>query len=342
MPNIKKITSQKEYDFLRTKEYLKDNILFLAFGGSYAYGTSNADSDVDIRGCMLNRYSDLIGMTSTEQYIDDKTDTLIYAFNKLISLLINCNPNTIEMLGCRPEHYLFFDGIGKELIANAHIFLSQRCTSSFGGYANQQLNRLKNAVARDAMPQAEKEGHITRSINHAMLSFHDRYSEIPEGAIKLFVDKSDKHDLDAEIFMDISLTHYPLRDWTGMWSEMQEIAKRYGKLNHRNNKKDENHLDKHAMHLIRLYLMVIDILKKGEINTYREDDLDFLQSIRKGYYRNGDGTYKAEFFKLVDHYEQLTKEAAKTTGLSKEPDMQKISAFVESVNERVIERWKSK
>ncbi len=42
------------------------------------------------------------------------------------------------------------------------------------------------------------------------------------------------------------------------------------KLNHRNHKKDEEHLNKHAMHLIRLYLTCIDLLENGVFSTYRE------------------------------------------------------------------------
>lgn len=69
----------------------------------------------------------------------------------------------------------------------------------------------------------------------------------------------------------------------------------YDKLNHRNHKKDDNHLNKHAMHLIRLYLMCLDILENGDIVTYREKDLDLLMSIRKGDYQNEDGTYENTF-----------------------------------------------
>ena len=39
---------------------------------------------------------------------------------------------------------------------------------------------------------------------------------------------------------------------------------------------------KNAMHCIRIYLTGIDILKNGEINTYREKEKDFLLSLRNG------------------------------------------------------------
>lgn len=104
---IKEMVNGSAYDFLRTNEHLGRKIIFLTLGGSYSYGTNVETSDVDVRGCALNSESDLLGLTSFEQVVNTQTDTTIYAFNKLVSLLLNCNPNTIEMLGCKPEHYFY-------------------------------------------------------------------------------------------------------------------------------------------------------------------------------------------------------------------------------------------
>ena len=93
---IKQKVEDKEYDFLRTNPHLQGKIIFLTLGGSYAYGTNIETSDVDVRGCALNSRSDLLGLSSFEQVVDGQTDTTVYSFNKLVNLLINCNPNTIE------------------------------------------------------------------------------------------------------------------------------------------------------------------------------------------------------------------------------------------------------
>ena len=336
MKSIKDIISKQNYDFLRANEHLKDKLIFLTFGGSHAYGTSMPDSDVDIRGCAFNSKADLIGMSSFEQVVETVTDTTIYSFNKLVGLLINTNPNTIEMLGCKPEHYLIFNPVAQEMIDNRKMFLSRLAVNSFGNYANQQLRRLQNAVARDALTQAEKEKHILNSIKSAMLSFNDRYKTFPEGAIEIYIDKSNSSDFYSEIFMDVNLKKYPLRDYRSLWSEMNEVVKAYGKLNHRNNKKSEMQLNKHAMHLVRLYLMAIDIFEKEEIITYRENDLPLLLSIRNGKYMNEDGTYQKEFFELVNELEAKLDYAVKNTSLPECPDLKRIEEFVMSVNERVV------
>ena len=79
----------------------------------YDYICSNIESlDIDIRGIALNRKEELLTNQNFEQFVNEETDTTIYSFNKIITLLTNCNPNTIEMLGLKPEHYLYLSPIG--------------------------------------------------------------------------------------------------------------------------------------------------------------------------------------------------------------------------------------
>ena len=101
-----KIMNSAEYDFLRSNPRLGNRIILLGLGGSYAYGTNNENSDIDFRGITLNLPSDLLGLTEFEQYEDNDTDTVIYSFNKMVKLLLDCNPNTCEILGLDEEQYL--------------------------------------------------------------------------------------------------------------------------------------------------------------------------------------------------------------------------------------------
>lgn len=333
---LNNILKAEEYSFLNENCHLGKNIILLGLSGSYSYGTNNDESDIDIRGVALNRKSDLIGMTSFEQYVDDKTDTCIYSFNKIINLLINCNPNTIELLGLNKENYLFLNDIGNELLINKKMFLSKRAVKSFGKYASGQLRRLENALARDSYNNKEKEVHIYNSVKNAMDDIKNRYEDLNEKAINLYIDKSNKKDFETEIFADINLNHYPLRDYKNILTEMNNIIRDYDKIGKRNNKKDDKHLNKHAMHLVRLFMMAIDILEKEEINTYRKNEQDLLLSIRNGEYQKEDGTFNDDFYSLVSYYENRLEYAAKNTSLPDEPNMKLIEDFVISVNERII------
>ena len=334
--NIKSILQTSDYDFLRTNEHLGSNIILLTLGGSHAYGTNIETSDVDIRGCALNAKEEILTNKNFEQFVNEDTDTTIYSFNKLIHLLTNVNPNTIEMLGCKPEHYLYLSPIGKELLDNRHLFLSKKCIHSFGGYASAQLRRLDNKAAR-LVDQPQQEKHILSSIKNAMYDFKQKYFEFDDDSIKLYIDQAVQEGYDTEIFMDINLHHYPLRDYKSMWSEMNNVVKDYSKIGKRNqNAIEHGKLSKHMMHLIRLYLMCLDILNDGEIITYREKDHDFLMEIRNGKYLDENRQPIPEFFDIVKDFEEKLNIAKETTDLPDNPDYHQINKFIMSVNERIV------
>ena len=70
-----------------------------------------------------------------------------------------------------------------------------------------------------------------------------------------------------------------------MIEEMTNVLRDYNNtVSHRNHKKDDIHLNKHMMHLIRLYLMCNEILEDKTVHTYRKEH-DLLMDIRNGKYR---------------------------------------------------------
>ena len=331
---MKEKISSKEYDFLRTDPRLQ-NISLLTTGGSYAYGT-NIDtpehvSDFDVRGICLNLKQEILTMNCNDKPIENRElDCTVYTLKQMISLLTSCNPNVLEILGTKEEHLFICTKEGKLLRDNAEVFLSAKAYNSFGGYAIQQLRRLENALARDSYPQVEKEKHILGSVEKQMFTFVDRYKKITKDQLKLYLDKSDKELYDSEIFIDINLKHYPLRDLKGMSNEMANVISDYDKLNHRNNKKDELHLLKHSMHLIRLLAMGTEILEGKGIITYREKDKTFLLDIRNGKY-----SYE-EIFQIADTYDKRFKYAKENCALPEIPDYNKINELVMEINRGVL------
>lgn len=330
------ILKNSEYDFLRENEHLGKRLILLALGGSYSYGTNVEGSDVDVRGITLNSRSDLIGFGSFEVYNDENTDTVIYSLKKIIPLLMSCNPNTIELLGLKKEHYLYMNDIGRSLIENRKMFLSKRAAHSFGGYADAQLRRLQNALARDRFPQTELEEHMLRSVRNTLFSFNDRYKSFENGSMRVYTDKVENPLLSEEIYIDADIKHYPLRDYRGMMNDLTNVVKDYEKVGKRNRKKDDLHLNKHAMHLVRLLLTALDILENEEIVTYREKDHDLLMSIRNGGSMTADGCFDSSFYDMVADLEKRLAYAAENTSLPDEPDTAAIEQFVMAVNERSI------
>ncbi|MDE7327142.1 MAG: nucleotidyltransferase domain-containing protein [Lachnospiraceae bacterium] len=330
------LLNSPEYDFLRTNPRLAGRVILLGLGGSYAYGTDNENSDVDFRGITLNLPSDLIGLTEFEQYEDQNTDTVIYSFNKIIKLLLNCNPNTIEILGLDEDQYLIKTPLGQELLDNRGLFLSKLAARSFGGYADAQLRRLQNAVARDRLPQPEREAHIYRSVQRALDDFKRKNERLNAGKAKIYIAPSDNPEFEAEIFLDVEYKHLPLRDYENMLGMMNHVIRDYDRIGKRNKKKDDNHLNKHAMHLLRLFMMAIDILEKGEIKTHRVKEHDLLQKIRRGDFQQEDKSFSAEFYGILSDYEKRLNEAVRHTKLPDQPDREAVAGFVERVNRKVV------
>ena len=332
---IKNKVNSPEYNFLKEKP-LGNNIILLGLGGSYAYGTNNENSDLDIRGVATHSSEDILTRKGFEQVVNEATDTTIYSLEKIVNLLSNCNPNTIEILGLEPWQYLHMNFIGEELIKNKDMFLSKRVVHSFGGYATAQLRRLSNKAVR-TVEQKQREKHILASIETARYSYPDKYFNYSEDSIRLYIDKAVQEDYDTEIFMDVNLKHYPLRDYKSMWSEMQNIVKDYSKIGRRNSKAIEHDkIGKHMMHLIRLYLMCFDILEDGKIITYRKKEHDFLMDIRNGKYLDDNKQPIKEFYDIVDEMENKLDYLKDHSPLPDNPDYKKINDFLYDANLAVL------
>lgn len=91
------------------------------------------------------------------------------------------------------------------------------------------------------------------------------------------------------------------------------------------------------MHLIRLFMMAIDILENGEIKTHRKDDVELLKSIRRGDFQKEDKTFSEEFYALLADYEKKLEAATRNSKLPDNPDMEKVERFVEYVNRKAVE-----
>lgn len=332
---IKETLKQPEYAFLKEAP-LGDSVILLGLGGSYAYGTNNEDSDLDIRGIAARSAKDILTGKDFEQVVDVKTDTTVYSLEKMVRLLSNCNPNTVEILGLEPWQYLYVSEAGQELIDNAEMFLSKKAVEAFGGYANSQLRRLQNRSVR-SVGQAQREKHILGSIESARYTYPEKFFRYPEDAIRLYIDRSDRDDMETEIFMDVTLKHYPLRDYAEMWNNMRSIVKDYATIGKRNRKALEHgKISKHMCHTLRLFYMLFSILEEGKFITYRREEHDLLMDVRNGKFLDGQDQVLPEFYEIVDECEERLDRLKKTTKLPDEPDYDRINAYLEKVNRQIV------
>lgn len=333
-----KILYQPEYSFLHDKNILNKS-LFVVLGGSYSYGTNRENSDIDLRIPVFNTKEELFGLIPKfNSWEDDKTDTVIYGLEKYIERLVNCNPNTLENLGCEPEAYLYITDEGRLLIENKELFLSKRVVSSFGKYANSQYNKMINAITEDKTQQ-DKENAMARSLDSLILSFNEKY-KTDELRLSVDMKKSDFEELENEIVLKGLINELPLRQVESVLSQISNLRKRYDKLNHRNNKKTKEGLSKHMEHLLRLMITGADILNTGTIHTYiKGDEHQLLMDTVNGRWTIDEKHIHPEFSDIVKEWELKLKEAEKNTSLPDSVNEQKIRELVYELNTGYLKRY---
>ena len=328
---LKAIVQREEYDFLRTNKHLGSNILFLTLSGSHAYGTNVEGSDIDIRGVAGS--PETLGFNHFEQAIDNRTDTVIYAVNKFVSLLAQGNPNIIELLGNDPELYVNMTPEGQMLLDNKELFLTRRVAYSYGGFANDQLRRLQMGLLRNGTsPEPLKNKFEKRSLDRLVAG--QGKDDVFKISISEEVDSEGKHPL----LISGSLNNYPVNSLKSLLRGLTTTIDQYEQPQHPKAQKDAAHINKHAMHLVRLYYTAFDILEQGRIVTCRDKEREELLAIRNGKYMCEDGSYAPEFFEFVDALEKKFQDDVRKTSLPAKPDFGKIEELLVEINKEYLRR----
>ena len=105
-------------------------------------------------------------------------------------------------------------------------------------------------------------------------------------------------------------------------------------------KKTDAALCKHAMHVVRLLLMGIEILQTGKINTRRSDsELEFLMEIRNGEYLKN-GKMVSEFYTLTNVLDGSLNTAYESSKLPDKPDWDKINKLLYIINYETARKYK--
>lgn len=322
MVDFKELLVRDEYKFLNDM-IETGRVLFLCITGSYSHGTNTDSSDIDIRGVMLEEINDLVGISTFDQFTDNNTDTVIYSFKKFIDLVTKCNPNMIELLFCEEKHYLYISELGQTLLDNRDLFLSKKAIPTFKGFARSQINRFENALVRngEVLSLDETLNHINRSLENAMTQFAD----VSDDMVKTYV-------LNSELLVDFKLESFPLEKLKSITETLTNVTRVYNKQKNLNlDAKDDYHFNKHMMHTIRLYYMLLEILEKETLHTYRKDEREELLNIKNGLYREKDGRVKEEYYLLLKSLEDRVITATNNTNLREDVSKDKINELVLSI-----------
>ena len=313
----------------------------IAFGGSIAYGLDNENSDVDLRGFYLPSRRDLLLVRDSEQVErhDDLVDGVLYSARKMINLLAQNNPNTIEVLGLDKRHVLESSPAYELIMENTDAFISQKSAKVFGGYATQQLRKIKNSISRDEEMKMSTEA-VKGSMDRALSHFVDRYDLYADGMISVGI--ADPNAGAQGVCLNATFQNLPITEVKGMCSELADIAKNADELSARNRKKEIGKLSKHMSHLIRLLRMGSEILETGRVNTYRENDRELLLAIKEGMWisENPDGSREIddEFWDLFNKETERFEYARENTSLPEVANTEKVEEMIIEIHEDVMDQ----
>lgn len=197
-----------------------NKIILEGFRGSLSHGVYVKDyiDDVDImRIVAVNPYDywSLKKPFDNKEYKRGKFDIVIYSLKKFMRLLLKGNPNVINMLWLKPEHYRFIHKIlGQPIIDNRDKLIGAKPVyDAFNGYAFSQFKRMTHFhkytgyMGKKRKTLVDKFGYDVENACHLIrLLFVCRYY-LKTGDIKVWFDGHDRN-----LLLDIKLGKYKLAE----------------------------------------------------------------------------------------------------------------------------------
>lgn len=138
------------------------NIILECVTGSKMYNLDTPESDEDIKGIFINPTEDYLGLSKPRDVVNHTDpDWDYHEVGKFINEALGMNPTYTELLWA--ENYRILTPIGKKLVDNRHIFLSQLARKTYYGYAKSQLERnYRNASHIGEYRMGKHARHIFR------------------------------------------------------------------------------------------------------------------------------------------------------------------------------------
>lgn len=321
------------------------HLLLKCLAGSRAYGTATPDSDIDYRGIFI---ADPINYRTpffpVEQITDtNEQDTVYYELSKFVKLYLDCNPNIIELLWVDESDILTSSNGYRYLRSHREKLLSSKVAFTFSGYAFAQLKRIKGHNKWINMPQREEPPKPSefltvvqwfgegKNLKPHLSLFREGHRFVPYGDNLFGVHEAPLYCLwntngDLNINFQENRENFRNPLMLVKWNREEYITAKekheqyWAWKRNRNEKRsvleEQFGYDvKHAMHLVRLLRMGVEILETGVVHVKRPD-ADELRAIR-----NGAWTYE-EIVKYAEEMDIYVREVLyKRTSLLKYPDV---------------------
>ena len=275
-----------------------------------------------------------LSMTKSRTQMSEYLDKMLAKREKVVIAAESGKKMTaLAAMYASEREYVNMTPEGKMLLDNKELFLSKRVACSYGGFANDQLRRLQMGLLRNGnSPEWLKNKFEKRSLER-VLAAQNKFDDF-----SLSISEDEDEDGKHPLLISGNMSNYPVTSLKSMLKGLCTTIEQYEKPQNPKALKDAVHINKHAMHIVRLYYTAFDILEQGKIITRRDKEHEELLAIRNGKYMREDGTYEPAFFDMVDSFEARFQKAVKESSLPAKPDMQKIEELLVAINKSYLSR----
>jgi hypothetical protein len=340
-------------------------LIFEAIVGSKAYGLDTTASDTDIRGVYILPKEYYYSMEYMPQVSNETNDFVYYELKRFLELLLNNNPNILELLNL-PESCLLKKDPIMDMVDPA-LFLSKLCEQSFANYAYTQIKKayglekkIMNPVDQERKPVLDfcfvYEGKEAIPLRKFLEKTGFRQEDCGLSAISHMRDcynlyHSKLHSyagvIKKEQANDVCLSSVPKGEkpvgllyfnkdgysvYCKQYREYWDWVDRRNEVRYNTTMAHGKRYDsKNMMHVFRLLYMAREIAIEGKINVWRKDR-DFLLDVKAGKYEYDELLAKAEGLKseLPELYQQSI--------LSERPDEQMVNRLLINMRETWYEK----
>jgi predicted nucleotidyltransferase len=273
-------------------EIAQKHRIFYTRAGSMAYGLSTPTSDEDFRGVFIGLPDNLIGLYPLE-HCELSGDNWLFELRKFLLLAKECNPNIIELLFMDESDILLQNEWWRRIKEQRDLFLSKKAKFTFSGYAMAQLKKIRghNRWLHDPQPVQEPEPARYLKTKH-IAGLGQR-----------------------EVF-DQFAYDTALKQWRQYWEWKNNRNPQRAAL-----EEEYGYDTKHAMHLIRLLRMGVEIMRGEGVRVKRADHAELL-AIRRGVL-----PYE-ELVAMAQEYERLLDNLYHTSALPHASDAEKINRLM--------------
>lgn len=309
-------------------------------------------------GMGINRFEQKDGGWDTDE------DKVVYDIRKAMKLMADANPNMLDLLFCREEDFQYCHGLWNKVRHHRDKFLSKKVRHTFGGYAFAQLKRIqrhraylinppkaKPERADFGLPEQEKlisqeqmgvfQWLLAKTLQDSIeeLRLSDETKEELYGVNYIGLVQGNIDDTD-DYYHGVKLVTGAPDEWIEAvmrekrYSNALKQWNAYNKWKKERNEKRQvleakfGYDTKHAMHLVRLMRMGIEILAGRGVQVYRPDREELL-AIRDGAW---------EYEQVVDYAQKAEMNLIEMSSLSKLPKNPD-RVFLDNLCQEVIERY---